>query len=142
MTISGLGNSSMYSLNDILASGTSSVASADGDVSTGFSNDMTIAQIRDQVDKMALSGELTSSQQMHLIVAGFQDVNANDPSYQPAAQTGYTRQTTGTFDPSTILQSMGAFAASQGNTSSAASYDGLASLFSQTESVSAVNVTA
>jgi len=137
MNISGFSSSSEL-LNDIFASTSStsksstssSGASASGDT-TSFSDSMTISQIRDNVDKMALSGKLTDAQQRALIGAGYQDMNAADPSYQPAAQTGPSRSDTQPVDVMSTLESMGSFAANHGNSEMAATYKGLANMFTQ-----------
>ncbi len=102
----------------------------------------TISQIRDKVDKLALSGQLTSLQQVELIASGFQDMNANDPSYQPAGQTGYTRATTGTFDLAGTLQSIGEFDAAHGDLTAAARFTSLADFFKDDKAFGSADVTA
>lgn len=119
MSIAGLGNVSV--LSGLYTSG----QIANNPSGSGS----TISSIRDQVDKLATSGQLTSKQQIALIAAGFQDLNANDPSYQPAGQTGYTRSTNETIDFSGTLKSIGAFDASHGDLADAATFSDLADRF-------------
>jgi len=132
MNISGFGDSSV--LNDLYASG----KLGSSKVANGSSSDggLTISQIRDQVDKLATTGQLTDAQQRALVGAGFQDLNANDPTYQPAGQEGYTRLTTQTFDFSSTLQSIASFDSAHGNSTVAATYNSLADLFKQDEAIS------
>jgi hypothetical protein len=142
MMISGLGNSSADLLSSVLKSGTSGSSTSAGNESAGSSDEMTVSQIRDKVDQMATSGQLTTQQQMALIASGFQDLNANDPSYQPASQDeGYTRSSTQTFDLSSTLQSISTFDTAQGNPGMAATYSNLANLFKQDEAISSLKVT-
>jgi len=150
MSFSCIADCGLSLLNDILASGSASTGASSGSSSSStsatgndesFSSCMTIAQIRDAVDKMATSGQLTSDQQMALISAGLQDLDATNPSYQPAGQTGYTRSTTGTYDPVSMLERYAAFDTSQGNTSMASMYSRLADLF-ESKTISTVNLSA
>jgi hypothetical protein len=142
MMISGLSNSSLDLLGSVLKPGTSMSSTSAGNDSVGSSDEMTVSQIRDKVDQMATSGQLTTQQQMALIASGFQDLNANDPSYQPASQDeGYTRSSTQTFDLSSALQSISTFDTAQGNPDMAATYSSLANLFKQDEATSSLKVT-
>lgn len=103
-----------------------------GDQAASASSDgaqMSIAEIRDMVDAMANSGQLSDKEQMELISAGFQDLNAEDPTYQPADGTGYTRSTQGTLDPVAVAKNYGAFDAGMGNSSGAATWQDIANLF-------------
>ncbi|AXC14723.1 hypothetical protein ACPOL_5475 [Acidisarcina polymorpha] len=133
MNIAGISNASV--LSDLYASGTIGNTKAssplDGDGAT-------VSEIRDKVDGLATSGKLTTLQQVALIASGFQDLNANDPSYQPTGQTGYTRATSGNIDFTGTLQSIGDFDAAHGDLTDAAKFTGLADLFKQ-DSVSSSN---
>jgi len=143
MTMSIVGSGDLSMLGNILSTGSSSQSNTSATSSgseASFSSSMTISQIRDEVDKMATSGQLTTKQQMALIAAGFQDLNASDPSYQPAGQEGYTRATTGTLDVTSTLESISDFDSAQKNSTLAATYSGLADLF-ESESPSSVSLT-
>ena len=140
MSVAGASAADWSILDNVLTASQSSACSGSTSSTDGsFSGSMTIAQIRDAVDKMATSGQLTTSQQIALISCGFQDLNAEDPSYQPDGQTGYTRATAGSFNAVEMLSSYAAFDASYGNSSMAAAYSGLADLLA---SSSAPNVDA
>jgi hypothetical protein len=145
-SVSGLGYSSSAALTNIFASdasttssqGASSASSSDDGVN--FDSNLSIAQIRDTVDTMATSGQLTTAQQRALIVSGFQDMNAYDPSYQPAAQTGLSRSDSDSVNMVSTLESQSAFAASAGNSQMAAVYSSLATMFSEKSTGNNVNV--
>ncbi len=104
--------------------------------------DMTISQIRDTTDRMAVDGKLTVQQQMALIGDGLQDLNASDPSYQPAEtiQVGYSRSDTGSYNMVKMMNGAAEFADSMGNAQTGAVYQGIAQAFQQYESGSSVNV--
>ncbi len=87
----------------------------------------TIAEIRDQVDQMAISGQLTTAQQRLLIGAGFQDMNAADKSYQPAEQMGYSRSDAESINLVDMLHSFGK---ATGDAAAATTYQSLVDLFS------------
>jgi len=117
-SFSGVGNSNDF-YDGFFTSGnsqksTSSNASAIGD-STNFNSQLTISQIRDGVDALALDGKLTGFQQMHLMVAGFEDDNPADPGAQSAQTEGYARSTPGTLDLVATLNSYAEFDAASGN---------------------------
>ncbi len=93
----------------------------------------TIADIRDQVDQMAMSGQLTTAQQRLLIGDGLQDMNASDKSYQPAGQLGYSRSDNESINLVNMLQSFGQ---ATGDARAATTYQSLVDLFSNNESSS------
>jgi hypothetical protein len=108
--------SSIYALaQNYLSFTASSSTNASTDSSSSASNfssnldSMTISQIRDLFDKMAIAGELTTQQQMVLIDSGLQDLNAEDPSYQPAGTIGYQRSDTGTYNLESMLSGYAGF---------------------------------
>ncbi len=105
-----------------------------GSISSLVGNgDMTISQIRNSTDQMAVDGKLTIQQQMALIGDGLQDLIASDPSYQPAetTQVGYSRSDTGTYDMVKMMVGTADFANSMGNTQTGAVYRGIAQAFHQ-----------
>lgn len=125
---------------------TASTNGSSASTSSGDLNNMTIAQIRDMTDKMALDGKLTDSQQMALIGDGLQDLNAADPSYQPSTNgIGYSRADTGTYNVTSMMEGAATFASSVGNSQMAAIYQSIASALGEYEnssSMTGMNTTA
>ena len=117
-------------LSDVYTSGTQR---------SSLKGNHTIAEIRDQVDQMAISGQLTTAQQRLLIGDGFQDMNATDKSYQPTGQLGYSRSDTESINLVNTLQSYGLAAEDQGV---AATYRSLVDLFSNSKPSSSTSVSA
>jgi hypothetical protein len=77
-----------------------------------------------------------------MIAAGFQDLDASNPSYQPASQNeGNLRTDTQTFNLNATLHSMSSFDASHGNVDLAATYSGLSDLLQNEGNTSKLNVT-
>lgn len=144
MAISAAVSNCLDILGSVFPSGNatqSSRAASGADSTESFSGSMTTAQIRGAVDKMAINGQLSGQQQVALVAAGLQDLDASNPSYQPAEQTGYTRASTGTVDVVNLMNDYAAFDAAHGNTSLASTYSSLAKLF-QSESTSGVSLLA
>ena len=140
MNISGVNN--LSALNSAFASGKVGSSKAAGSFSADSDSNSSISQIRDKVDLLATSGQLTTAQQRAMIAAGFQDLDANNPSYQPASQTeGNLRTDTQTFNLTATLHSMSSFDASQGNVGLAATYSDLANLLQSEGNTSRLNVT-
>ncbi len=140
MSITAISGNNVSVLNSLYALG--KIGNAPSLVGSGAAdgNGATISQIRDQVDMLATSGKLTTMQQVTLIASGFQDLNANDPSYQPAGQTGYTRATTGTFDLAGTLEGIGSFDSGHGDFTDGARFTDLADVFKHDNVSNSVDV--
>lgn len=143
--ISGINSilgSVMLSSTSAKTGSTASAASSNTSGVSGWTDKMTISQIRDKVDEMAMSGQLTTKQQMSLITAGFQDLNAGDKSYQPPVAVGdLSRDTVGTFDPAAIMQQRSEFYSANNNTGVAVTLKSLADLFQAKEVSDGFSVT-
>lgn len=118
-SIASLGDSNIDLYSSLFASAnsqksTSARSSSTADT-TDFNSQLTISQIRDGVDALAVSGKLTAFQQVHLMVTGFEDDNPADPGAQSAQTEGYTRSTPGTLDLVATLNSYAEFDAASGN---------------------------
>jgi hypothetical protein len=97
-------------------------------------SNMTIAQIRDVTDQMAVSGKLSLKQQMALIGDGLMDPNPRDPSYQPTTQgirVGYSRSDSGTHDFVGMMQGAASFAQDAGYPDTAEMLRGVSQAFQQ-----------
>jgi hypothetical protein len=142
--ISSIINNIMYPSNGITPKAAASASPTDSsDALPAWSDEMTISQIRDNVDAMATSGQLTGKQQMALIDAGLQDLNAYDKSYQPSdPSVGLNRQTSGTFDPAAIMLQKSTFATEHGGNDLAKVEMSLASIFAHDENRPTLNITA
>ncbi len=140
MNITGVSN--LSGLSSAFASGGLGGSKAAGGSSAPSSSDLSISQIRDKVDLLATSGQLTTAQQRAMIAAGFQDLDASNPSYQPASETGYLRTDTQTLNVNATLQSISIFYASKGDADLATTYSGLADLLQKDGTTSNLNVTA
>jgi hypothetical protein len=109
---------------------------------------MTISQIRDMTDKMALEGKLTGDEQLELVCDGLQDFNAADKSYQPEAEGAYSRSDTNTYNVENMINGYAEFDSETGNTNGAAIWTGAAQAIqayedsSDTTSTSSVSATA
>lgn len=112
------------------AASTAQAASA-GDTSSSASGGMSIAQIRDLTDQMAIAGKLTIKQQMALIGAGLMDPNPSDPSYQPVTDipVGYSRADGGSYDFLSMMDNAASAAALSGLKDTADIYRGIAQAF-------------
>jgi hypothetical protein len=129
--IQGYGSASF--LNAPYTSGVPTSSSSASPSSLDGSN-MTISQIRDITDQMAINGQLTSMQDLHLEVNGLMDLNPADPSYQPdMGGVGYSRSDTGTYNFSDMMNGEAAFDASQGFTQNASAERGIAQAFQEYE---------
>lgn len=134
-TISALASLGSY-LSDSTPYETSSKpasAQATGSSTTDF-QDMTVSQIRDMTDQMALGGKLTGLQQLALIGDGLQDLEASNPAYQSNDGTGYSRTDAGTYDFVGMMNSAAEFAQEQHNSQTASVYQGIADAVQQYES--------
>jgi hypothetical protein len=141
MNITGVSN--LSGLSSAFASGELGSSKAAGGSSAASSSDFSISQIRDKVDQLATSGQLTTAQQRAMIAAGFQDLDANNPSYQPASQTGGNLRTDAqTLNVNATLESISSFYASKGDAGLATTYSGLADLLQKDGITSNLNVTA
>jgi hypothetical protein len=140
MNITGVNN--LSGLSSAFASGELVSSKAAGGSSAASSSDFSVSQIRDKVDQLATSGQLTTAQQRAMIAAGFQDLDANNPSYQPASETGNLRTDTQTLNVNATLQSISSFYASNGDADLATTYSGLADLLQKDGVTSNLNVTA
>lgn len=129
MDISSILSEVASNYQSTLASG----SAADASSSSFDFKHITIGQIRDITDKMAIDGKLTAFEQLALILNGMQDMDASDPSYQPAGQEGYSRADTATYDIVAMMNSSANFADSVGNFHSANTYKGAADAIQQYE---------
>ncbi len=127
MDVSSVLNSVQDYDNNAGPSGGSSPRTTASSSSTTDFDQMTISQIRDTTDQMAIEGKLTGQQQLTLIGDGLQDLNAADPSYQPSDNgIGYSRADTGTYNLVDMMNGAADFAAAADNNQSAATYKGIA----------------
>jgi hypothetical protein len=103
---------------------------------------MSIAQIRNVTDNMAIGGKLTIKQPMALIGAGLMDPDPTNPSYQPtsAIQAGYSRSDGGSYDFAGMMQSAATAAASSGLDETADIYRSIGQSFQDYVSSSHVDV--
>ena len=96
------------------------------------SSAMSIPQIRNITDRMAVDGKLTIKQQMALIGGGLMDPNPENPSYQPTTsgiRAGYSRSDTGSYNFVGMMQGSAAEATSSGDAQLADIYSGIAQSF-------------
>ncbi len=127
MDVSSVLNSVQDYDNNAGPSGGSSPRTTASSSSTTDFDQMTISQIRDTTDQMAIEGKLTGQQQLTLIGDGLQDPNAADPSYQPSNNgIGYSRSDPGTYNFVAMMNGAADFADSMNNAQSASTYSGIA----------------
>ncbi len=140
MTMISLGSVGSY-YNNPTASGTGSTSAPtqSGVSSSADADSMSIGEIRDLTDQMALAGKLTGVQQLALIGDGLQDLNAANPSNQPSDGIGYSRTDTGTYDFVGMMNSAAEFARASDNSQSASTYQGIANAVQAYEQVSATS---
>ena len=125
MDISSLLSTIEISCSADLSSSSSTSGASSSSSSVDFSC-MTISQIRDITDKLAIEGKLTDLQQIELICNGLQDYNATDKSYQPDTDgVGYSRSDTNTYNISDMISGYAEFDSDTGNVSGANIFKGI-----------------